>query len=175
MNNFNCPNGCCKFKIDRYKPIRHIYKKNIIRKKAGVFIYDPKTDKILLVQSRGHLWGPPKGTIKFGETETECAVREVKEETGLSISPNSLSKSLKIYHNAIYFYIEMDECEVNVQNHIVGNDANAICWIKLNCLEKCMENGDIFLSKHCKIAIKKFKNINLPTSTYCMVEKNKRK
>lgn len=174
MNHFNCPNGCCKFKIDIYKPIKTIYKKNAIRKKAGVFIYDPKTDRILLVQSRGHLWGPPKGTIKFGETEIECAVREVKEETGLSISPDSLSKPLRIYHNAIYFYMEMKEREVDVQNHIIGNDANAICWVKLSCLEKCMENEDIFLSKHCRLVIKKFKNINLPISTYSTVEKNKK-
>lgn len=158
MKNFICPNGCCTIKIKPYKkinaPFENFQKQ---RKKAGVFIYDPKKDKVLLVQSRGNFWGLPKGTIQSGETEIECAIREVKEETGLSITDN-FTKVVKIYNKGIYFYMEMEECDVNVQDHIYGNDANGICWIKLKCLEKCIENGDISLNKHCQIVFKKFKN-----------------
>jgi tRNA nucleotidyltransferase (CCA-adding enzyme) len=41
--------------------------------------------KFLLVKTSEGFWYLPKGHIDKGETEEECAIREVKEETGLSI------------------------------------------------------------------------------------------
>ena len=65
METFLCTNVCCEIKIKPYKENDDSNKKFIEnKKKAGVFIYDPKTNKILIVQSRGNLWGSPKGTIE---------------------------------------------------------------------------------------------------------------
>lgn len=159
MESFTCPNGCCIIKIKPYITSKDLFEKvRRRRKKAGVFIYDPKTNKILLVQSRGNLWGPPKGTIKYDETETECAIRETKEETGLIISSNNFTNAARIRNRAIYFYMEMDNCDVTVQDHIPGNDANGICWIKPDCLEKCIKNGNISLSQHCRIVFIRFQD-----------------
>lgn len=169
MQTFTCPDKCCTIKIKPYINVRYPFEKNRKCQKAGVFIYDPITDKVLLVQSRGRLWGPPKGTLHYEETERQCAVREVKEETGLDISADDFTQSTKICNRAIYFYLERGECEVNVQEHIYGNDANGICWIKPSCLKKCIDDGNISLSRHCRTVFSKFKNILFTQTSFTRV------
>ena len=160
MESFMCPDSCCNIKINPYIVQKDNLETFQRKKKAGVFICDPVSNKILLIQSRGNLWGPPKGTINYGESDTECAIREVKEETGLTISKDDLINSVNIYNNSTYFYLEMKECDVSVQNHIPENDANGIGWINHMCLEKCIKNGSITLSHHCRIIFRKFLGIN---------------
>ena len=42
-------------------------------------------DKVLLIKhNKGH-WDFPKGHVEEGETETETAIREVKEETNIDV------------------------------------------------------------------------------------------
>lgn len=167
MDIFTCPKGCCTIKVSPYNSTITTNKHNTTyNTKAGVFIYDPKTDKILLVQSRGNLWGLPKGTIKPNESQLQCAIREVKEETGLDILSNDFKKYTLIHGNATYFYMEMEECVVNIQNHIPKNDANGIGWIKTDCIQQLIEQGNIVLSKHCKMVFKIFKNKTYSDSTF---------
>ncbi|CAI9730826.1 m7GpppN-mRNA hydrolase-like [Octopus vulgaris] len=54
----------------------------------GAIILDPEMKFVLLVQGywAKSSWGFPKGKINEDETEQECAVREVFEETGFNIS-----------------------------------------------------------------------------------------
>jgi hypothetical protein len=160
-------------KYNRYKYIRP-KRRNYI--KAGVFIYDPGEDRVLLVQSRGHLWGPPKGSLEYGENEIECAVREVKEETGIDVSSSNFLKATKIKNRAIYFYMEMDKCDVTVQNNINDeiNDANGITWIKRECLSECIYNGHIVLNQHCKIVFKRYMDQIFPKAGFTLVHYNKK-
>lgn len=160
-NIYKCYNNCCLLTIDDYvsPKIKNYYKN---RKKAGVFIYDPSTLKVLLIQSRGNLWGFAKGTLEDNETERVCALREVKEETGLDINLNDFKKAVKIKNRAIYFYVEKKECNVSIQKNIKDNDANGIGWIKIDCLIDSINRGDIKLNKHSYIIFKKFLNIKLP-------------
>jgi ADP-ribose pyrophosphatase YjhB (NUDIX family) len=173
METFTCKNKCCLVKIKPYiknpneKPRRP-------RKKAGVFIYDPKQNKVLLIQSKGRLWGPPKGTLNCGETDRICAVREVMEETGLEISTSEFTRATTIKHRAIYFYIERDECNVNLQDHIRDNDANGICWMTPDCIEQCILDGNILLTQHCRIVFKRFLNKTFPHSTFTVIVRKKR-
>lgn len=54
---------------------------------AVVFGFTPnRTLCFLLVESAGGVWGFPKGHVESGEADEETAIREVREETGLSIS-----------------------------------------------------------------------------------------
>ena len=49
---------------------------------GGVVIYDKK---ILFVKSKKfQFWNLPKGHLEENETELECALREIEEETGLT-------------------------------------------------------------------------------------------
>ena len=132
----------------------------------GVFLYDPSSKKILLVQSRGNLWGPPKGSIEDGENIKQCASRETLEETGIFIDISELNRYTKINSNSIYFYYEMNEMEVHIQqsNFVEKNDATGIGWFNIDCLEQLILNEDIKLTQYCKIVIKKFLNIRLQTN-----------
>ena len=172
MEIIKCSSGCCNLKIKPYTVHDNLFGGNYKqRRKAGVFIYDPKKNKVLIVQSRGNLWGLPKGTLKYGETERICAVREVKEETGLDISENDFTRAVKIHNIAIYFYLEMDECNVSIQDTVFNNDANGLGWIKLDCLYNCVSNGNITLSQHCRIVFSKLKSITFPSSSFILVKK----
>ena len=150
-----CPNKCCTLKISPYNSYQKEDFSNIhCIGKSGVVLHDTIQDKVLIVQSRGNLWGPPKGTLEHGESHRICAVREVKEETGLHFSTDSFTKAVNLPNRVVYFYLKTTETNVEVQNH-PDNDANGVGWIKLKCLEQCVENGNISLTKHCQIVFKK--------------------
>ncbi|KAA0159498.1 hypothetical protein FNF28_05855 [Cafeteria roenbergensis] len=66
----------------------------------GAFVLNPSMTKVLLVQSyRGKSWGLPKGKINEGETELQCAIREVAEETGVDILPFARAEDFVAYYN----------------------------------------------------------------------------
>lgn len=62
--------------------------------RVGVGIIIKKGNKILLLKRKGAHgegeWALPGGYLDFGEALRECAVREVKEETGLDINQKDL-------------------------------------------------------------------------------------
>ncbi|HEY1074685.1 MAG TPA: NUDIX hydrolase [Patescibacteria group bacterium] len=61
------------------------------RPKVGVGVFIRKENKVLLIKRRGShgegTWGLVGGHLEFGETPEACAIREVNEETGLTITP----------------------------------------------------------------------------------------
>lgn len=160
---FTCNKGCCIIKQRDYTEIKPHIRRHGICKKAGVFFYDPKNRAVLLVQSRGQLWGPPKGSVEDdkNETDLECAIREAREETGIKISAGDLlsTEKLSIKNRASYYFMEKTIADVSVQGP-KNNDANGISWIKISCLLRQLEEGRMFLNQHCKLLFKKFLGIN---------------
>ena len=155
-----CKQDCCILRYciceDYVIPIKY-YKK---RKKAGMFIYDPVSDEILIVQSRWNLWGCPKGSLEEGETYESCAIREVNEETGISFSKENLGKRFKIYGNAVYFYMKVDKNQYIIQNLDNDDEITGIGWIKKDCFKDLIETGKISVTKHCLILLKKLTGIS---------------
>ena len=159
MQTNRCHKGCCNFTVLPYKHGYHAYNKNVNPeqklRKAGSFIYDKQKNKVLLVQSRGQMWGPPKGSIKENEEVIDCAIREVKEETGLDIEEKNFLGSIIIKTKAQYYFTDMSETDVVLQTHIEDNDANGIGWFDVDCMNSLINDGLISINQHCRMLIKK--------------------
>ena len=146
-----CNNKCCSFEIKNYTKIDFI---PISKKKAGVFIFDIQNNKVLLVQSRGNLWGCPKGSVEPNETIKACALREVLEETGIILDENEISVNHQfIYGDSHYFYLEKNEIPVTLNTPMIGNDATGIGWFKIDCLQELVKNNIITFNFHCKLLL----------------------
>ncbi|SMO86861.1 NUDIX domain-containing protein [Melghirimyces algeriensis] len=66
--------------------------------KAGVAVIILNDENQVLLQKRADvgLWGIPSGHVEIGETVSEAAIREVKEETNLDIR---IKKLIGVYSN----------------------------------------------------------------------------
>lgn len=110
----------------------------------GVAAVVIRNDAILLVKrgqepSQG-VWGLPGGVVELGETIEEAVSREVKEETGVDISPvrlltvlDSVTKdeSGKIrYHYILFEFL----CKFLRGEPKASSDVQAAMWVSLNSL-----------------------------------------
>ena len=67
---------------------------NIIKVGVGVYILNNHNQLLLGLRKSKHAmgtWCPPGGHMEYGETNEQTAIREVKEETGLDISPTDIT------------------------------------------------------------------------------------
>lgn len=158
MQSVFCEDGCCKLQYIPVRPTFHPrFRQRRHRRKAGACLYDSTSQKVLLVQSRGHMWGFPKGTMEEDETPKGAALREVKEETGLTIPAHLMLKRLNASdRRSHYFFIPYPERHVLVQKDVVHNDANGIGWIKIKCLEKLIQKGRISLNRNALIILERY-------------------
>jgi 8-oxo-dGTP diphosphatase len=66
---------------------------------VGAVIWDASRRRFLLIK-RGHepgagLWSLPGGRVEAGESDAEALVREMREETGLTVTPGRLIGSVR--------------------------------------------------------------------------------
>ena len=157
MHNIICNNGCCTINTSEY--IHTDTEEEFTKEKSyksGGLLYDNLKDSILIIQSRGNLWGIPKGTLEEGESYMDGSIREIYEETGLTINKDQMQQSIQVDDTCLYYFIPFAECNVDIQTHIKYNDANSIGWVKLKCLKEMIKQNKIKLTKHTKIILKKF-------------------
>ena len=156
----SCKN--CFFEITDYKCNK---KKNDYHKfnkrKAGVLIID-KYDRLLLVQSRGHLFGIAKGTLEHHETFENGALRELKEETGIDLDVSQLEYEIRLNQKTCYYYVKLDrEIYPKVQHQIEDNDANSVVLITLNCLIENIKKKKMKITHQTKKVLGKlYENID---------------
>jgi ADP-ribose pyrophosphatase YjhB (NUDIX family) len=92
--------------------------------------------------------------MEEGEIPMETALREVREETGISLAEDDLGISHNINKNVTYYVTVMRRSNILVQE-TVGNDANSIAWISIECLQDLISQKKMRLNSHARILGKK--------------------
>jgi 8-oxo-dGTP pyrophosphatase MutT (NUDIX family) len=93
---------------------------NTVRAAGGVVVFDVKGERLVLVTHRPHYddWSIPKGKLDSGETDEQCAVREVLEETGLHVHLHEeLPAANYIDHKGRPKYVRYWRMTVDPQQH----------------------------------------------------------
>lgn len=100
---------------------------------VGAVIKDA-AGRLLLVR-RGHppgagLWSLPGGRVETGETDHEAVIREVREETGLSVEAGALIGSVtRPAPDGAAFEIRDYEASVTGGKLAAGDDAADARWV----------------------------------------------
>ena len=126
----NFCNAYQKNKIDKY-PIR-IKSKKIPHFNVAVGVIW-KDDRILIAKRKlggllGGLWEFPGGKLNIDESSEECVVREIYEETGLSVELKSFITNIK--HQYSHFSISLDSFHCIYKNGKANpKNSSEIKWI----------------------------------------------
>lgn len=103
---------------------------------AVVFRRERGETQFLLVKNKnGRHWGFPKGHVEDGETEQQTALREIKEETGLSVEILDGFREIseyrpfgKIKKQVVFFVARAKETNVTIQQA----EIDRFQWATLN-------------------------------------------
>ena len=157
-----CKCGRCECSFGVYTPAKYYYpSRNNRSRKAGGFISDRNGEFIVLVQSCGKLWGPPKGSVEEGETIRAAAIREIREETGLDVSDIIPDKFVRFKSRYFYFNIQVDSIPRPSVQKITGNDANAVGVFNVQCIVNNTKADRFSSNQHLKYIFQHFLKIML--------------
>lgn len=165
----SCPKKCCTIVWD--EPNMDVFEMYSRRGwehpqpvfRSGVLLVDTsassRNPRILLVQSYGNLWGVPKGRRSVDESNVSCAVRELHEETGISIPTQycTVNNSIRI-DRSVYFVVQHPHVSVRINS---DNDVNSAGWIKLSCVMEMARSKQIRLNCHGKKLMTKVFGVRL--------------
>jgi 8-oxo-dGTP diphosphatase len=107
----------------------------------GVYILNEK-DELLLLQRKGSHgqgdWCPPGGHLEYGESFSDCAVRETKEEVGINIVDISLiGLTNDLFPNKHYITIAVSaSLKTGIPQIMEPEKISKIDWFPLKNLPK---------------------------------------
>jgi 8-oxo-dGTP pyrophosphatase MutT (NUDIX family) len=133
--------------------------KNNEKKQMGLAtftcIFNRDLSKILLLKRNkeklekyGIAWGNIGGKVEVGELTKNAAVREIKEEIGVEVSPRDLYlieikediHSFKQFHAVFFIYATAIDESSNI---IINNESESYCWFSLDNLPEGRSNEDV--------------------------------
>jgi ADP-ribose pyrophosphatase YjhB (NUDIX family) len=101
---------------------------------VGAVVHD-EHGRLLLIR-RGHapsrgLWSVPGGRVEAGETEAAAVVREVAEETGLTVVAEAVLGRVRIPGDGVVFTVADFSCRLGPpgQRPVAGDDADDVAWV----------------------------------------------
>eukprot|EP01006_Ploeotia_vitrea_P034930 TRINITY_DN65818_c5_g1_i1.p1 TRINITY_DN65818_c5_g1~~TRINITY_DN65818_c5_g1_i1.p1 ORF type:complete len:473 (+),score=248.84 TRINITY_DN65818_c5_g1_i1:321-1739(+) len=92
-NNYNCTNN----KVTDFDLAFADWRDRLVTRPVfGVICINKQRTKVLMVRGFGRAaaWSFPKGKLEPNETGIECALRELREETGLHLPPSAVDPTL---------------------------------------------------------------------------------
>jgi bis(5'-nucleosidyl)-tetraphosphatase len=133
---------------------------------AGVVIYHIHGYEryyLLIKSTKGH-WSFAKGKIEKGETKEEAALREVTEETGLTVTIDNnfahdvsynYTEKNELTHKTVYFFAgEAKDMNITLSHEHVDYQwlvyKNALTTLTYKTDKTVLESAELFLKKHKK-------------------------
>ena len=118
------------------------YRKTIISCGCIVYRIEDSWDdtSLLLIKqfSDAEVWGIPKGKINQNESFEECAVRETREETGITVRLedrlNDLRLSLKNKEKIIISFLARQICNMIPSSDDPDSEVSDVAWFKISKL-----------------------------------------
>lgn len=94
-------------------------------------------DGSLLMVRRAHdpgrgLWSLPGGRVELGEYLHEAVAREVREETGLDVTPSALVGILEIVGDPHYVILDFAASANTSDEPVAAGDADEVRWVALD-------------------------------------------
>lgn len=120
---------------------------SLLRKSCGVIPYRKTGEEaeFLILLQTNHCWSFPKGHMEAGETETETALRELREETGLTAALIPGAKAVLEYDispltrkQVVLFPGEVHGDVMPQESEIIG-----YCWVRYDSLWKYLHPDTI--------------------------------
>ncbi len=68
-------------------------------KSCGVLVFRHEPDHSFLLMQHQDRWDLPKGHVDDGETEIQCALRELFEETGIAVNDITVDPDFRFCHS----------------------------------------------------------------------------
>lgn len=124
----------------------HFFEQFVVIKAGGGIVRNER-EEILLILRKGK-WDLPKGKLDRGETIEECAVREVKEETGLTEATlgepagityhTYVEKGTRILKESHWFEMISDSAQTLIPQ--IEEAISEIKWVAKEDLSEYMKN-----------------------------------
>ncbi len=107
--------------------------------RAGGIILDGQQNLLIVYGKPSQKWGVPKGVLNPDESFLAGALREIREETGLCLEPESIEKLVFWGVNRARLYIlRVDETKPELKPKD-ENEIEAAMWLDLNNDEDLQE------------------------------------
>ena len=155
-------NNCYFYNHSLGKTVKY-NKFNELNKRSGVIMFSKSNGetRVLVVEGKDSgIYSFPKGKMKYYETEEQCALRELREETGIELKTLKGAFKTKFGSNN-YFLLYVDENKYNTFNITDDNfEIRSVSWKTIDDLKNLNCNKDL----------RKLLNYTIPKSSHHNLE-----